>query len=602
MAEQSLADRSDISPDDKWDLSPLFSSESDWEDLFKDLDQRIDGYHNFKGRLHESVSLFKQCLDFDHSLSRDIEKLYTYAHLKNDENTRDQKHTGYYLRAMSLHTRIADASSFITPEIQALDEHLVASVLTDESFKDYRVYLEKILRNKPHTRSQDIEQILAMGSEVFHSSRQIFSQLDNADFHFGTLLDEHGNRVELSHGNFVSFLSKKDRGLRKKAFKQYYRVYDQHKHGLAATLSSSVKKGVFLSRARRFESCRQAALFPDKVDERVYDNLLSTVKDNLAPLFDYLSFRKKALGLSTLRIYDTYVPLVPDVDFSMDYDEAVTTCIKAFAPLGSEYTAILEKGLRGGWVDRYENRGKRSGAYSSGCFDSPPYILMNYRGDTLNSLFTLAHEAGHSMHSHYSRTHQPYPDHGYTIFVAEVASTLNETLLSRYLLDRTDDPRMKAYILNREIDNIRGTLFRQTMFAEFEKIIHQRAENNEALTLEQFQKDYRSLLDTYFGKTMVIDDELSLECFRIPHFYSAFYVYKYATGLSAALSLSANILDKGQPAVDDYLAFLKLGGSLFPLDELRVAGVDMDSPEPVIQAIDHFAHRVEELKALWNSL
>ncbi|MBU1172541.1 MAG: oligoendopeptidase F [Proteobacteria bacterium] len=601
MAATSLPDRKAVPAKDQWDLSPLFATMAQWEFLFENIAERVSGYTQFKGKLHESFSVFIECLDFDHAMGRDLEKIYTYAHLRNDEDTRHQVHTAFYLRAMSLHARISDASSFIIPEIHSLDEDILADYLENPKIKDYRFYLEKILRNKPHTRSKEVEQVLAMESELFQSPRQIFSQLDNADFSFGTMTDNDGNRVELSHGNFISFLSKKERPLRKKTFKQYYKVYEAHKHGLAATLAASVKKDVFISRARKFDSCLTASLFQDKVDQSVYDNLISTVKDNLSPLFNYLEFRKKALNISGLHIYDTHVPLVNHVDFSMDYDEAVTTCIKALSPLGSEYTGILEEGLRGSWVDRYENRGKRSGAYSSGCYDSMPYILMNYRKDAINSLYTLAHEAGHSMHSYYSRKHQPYASHGYTIFVAEVASTLNETLLSRYLLEHTSDPRMKAYIINREIDNIRGTLFRQTMFAEFEKIIHERAENNEALTLKQFQNDYRGLLETYFGKTLVLDDELSLECLRIPHFYSGFYVYKYATGISAALSIAARIMDKGKPAVKDYLKFLKLGGSMYPLDELRIAGVDMNSPGPIVSAIDHFRNLVQELKGLWTT-
>ncbi|GAB6095415.1 oligoendopeptidase F [Desulfatiferula olefinivorans] len=597
MAHDKLPERSEIPQKDQWDLTPLFPSDEAFETLFVEVGERIAGYAAFKGRLHESVDLFKACLSFDDAVSRDVDRLYTFAHLKNDEDTRNQHYNGLYLKAMNLHARLADAASFLVPEIQSLDTTVIEAYLRHPDLADHRFTLEKILRSKPHTRSGEIEQILAMESEVFQSSRQIFSQMDNADFQFGTLEDETGRTVELTHGNFIAFLSKPDRDLRRRAFHQYYTVYDTHKHGLSATLAASVKKDVFLSRVRRHDSCRKAALFADRVDERVYDNLTATVKNNLSPLFDYLSFRKEVLGLSDLHIYDTYVPLSGDVSFHMDYDEAVTTCIEALSPLGRDYTETLGKGLRGGWVDRYENRGKRSGAYSSGCYDSPPYILLNYEPSTLSSLFTLAHEAGHSMHSYYAKKHQPYPTHGYTIFVAEVASTLNETLLGRYLLEKTDDPAMKAYILNREIDNIRGTLFRQTMFAEFETLIHRRAEQNESLTLSRFRSDYRDLLDIYFGNALVIDEELSLECFRIPHFYSPFYVYKYATGISAALSLAADILQEGKPAVDRYLSFLGLGGSMFPIDELKAAGVDMDSPEPVQKAVDHFASQVSALKS-----
>jgi oligoendopeptidase F len=337
-------------------------------------------------------------------------------------------------------------------------------------------------------------------------------------------------------------------------------------------------------------------LFADNVPETVYDNLVRTVRRNLKPLFKYLEFRKSVLGLSELHFYDTYVPIVADIDFHMPYEEAVTLCTEALSPLGEEYIRTLRSGLLHGWVDRYENRGKRSGAYSSGCYDSPPYILLNYEANNLNSLYTLIHEAGHSMHSHYARSHQPYVDHAYSIFAAEVASTFNEDLLTRHLLKRyAGDSRMRAYILNREIDNIRATLIRQTMFAEFESLIHKLAEDNRPLTLEELTGTYGDLLNEYFGDTLTIDPELKLECFRIPHFYSAFYVYKYATGISAALALAEKVVLEGAPARDGYLAFLKLGGSRFPLDALRSAGVDMATPEPVANALSRFETLVDQL-------
>lgn len=504
---------------------------------------------------------------------------------------------------MNLYSRASEASSFIVPEIQTLPEDTINAYIKDASLSDFRFYLEKIVRNKPHTRSPEIEQIMAMASEVTQSPRLAFGQLDNADLSFGTITDESGESVELSHGNFISFLSNPLREIRKTAFKTYYSAYEDHKHTITATLSSSIKKDVFLSRVRHHENCRRASLFADDVSDSVYDNLVSTVRSNLDPLFRYLNFRKKALGLPELHFYDTYVPVVSEVDFNMSYDEAADTCIKALSPLGDDYTSTLEKGFTSGWVDRYENKGKRSGAYSSGCYDSPPYILMNYDSNTINSLYTLIHEAGHSMHSLYSNKHQPYANASYTIFVAEVASTLNEILLGKFLLEKySNDPKMKAYIINREIDNIRGTLFRQTMFADFEHITHTIAEENKPLTLDVFTSEYRKLLETYFGDTMIIDDELCLECLRIPHFYSAFYVYKYSTGIAASVAIANRILTKGQPAVDDYLNFLRLGGSKFPIDELKTAGVDMNSPSPVEDAIRHFGSLVDQLESLWDQL
>jgi len=599
MNENKIPLRSEVKKEDQWDLGHLYKSDDDWEKHYNDVDQKIKGYDDYKGKLNESFELFKAALDFDMEISRQLEKLYTYAHLKNDEDKTNQIYSGMFQKALNLHSRVSEASSFITPEIQSVPDKLLKSFMEKDSVSDYRFMLEKIVRNKPHTRSLEVEQVLAMATEVRQAPMQIFSQLDNADLKFGTIQNDKGKVVELSHGNFISFLTSPSREVRKNAFKTFYQAYEDHKYSISAALSASIKKDCFVSKVKKFKTCREAALFPDNVSVDVYDNLIETVKANLGPLFRYLDFRKKTLGLENLHFYDTYVPVVKEVDFKMPYDEAVEVCLKALAPLGKEYVSILEKGLKGGWVDKYENKGKRSGAYSSGCYDSPPYILLNYNENTINSLFTLIHEAGHSMHSYYSCKNQPYATNSYTIFVAEVASTLNETLLGKYLLDLyKDDPKMKAYIVNREIDNIRGTMFRQTMFAEFEKISHDMAEKNQPLTLDTITGEYKKLLEIYFGDTMVIDDELCLECLRIPHFYSPFYVYKYATGIAAAIAVCDRILSKGGAAIDDYLNFLKMGGSDFPINELKTAGVDMNSPEPVVNAIRHFEGLVNRLETL----
>ncbi|MGM0418154.1 MAG: oligoendopeptidase F [Thermodesulfobacteriota bacterium] len=599
MNENKIPLRSEVKTKDQWNLTHLYNSDSDWEKHYNEVEKSIKKYDAYKGKLNDSFDSFKKALDFDMDVSRQLEKLFTYAHLKNDEDKTNQFYSGMYQKAVNLHSRISEASSFLIPEIQSIPDETIKSFMNKDSVSDYRFYLEKIIRNKPHTRSMEIEQVLAMATEVRQAPMQIFSQLDNADLKFGTIKNDKGESVQLSHGNFISFLTSPSHEIRKNAFKTFYQAYEDHKHSISAALSASIKKDCFVSKVKNFETCREAALFSDNVSVDVYDNLIETVKTNLDPLFRYLDFRKKMLGLDELHFYDTYVPVVKEVEFKMSYDEAVEVCLKALAPLGKEYTSILEKGLKGGWVDKYENKGKRSGAYSSGCYDSPPYILMNYNENTINSLFTLIHEAGHSMHSYYSCKNQPYATSSYTIFVAEVASTLNETLLGKYLLDLyKDDPKMKAYIINREIDNIRGTMFRQTMFAEFEKISHDIAEKNQPLTLDTITGEYKKLLETYFGDTMVIDDELCLECLRIPHFYSAFYVYKYATGIAAAIAISNKILLKGDSAIEDYLNFLKMGGSDFPINELKTAGVDMNSPEPVENAIKHFENLVTQLENL----
>jgi len=596
MAGKMIPHRSETPAEHKWDLTPLFESDERWEAMFVEVETQLSSYQKYNGRLKESVAIFKKAIEFHLGLSRQIEKLYTYAHLKSDEDKSNQFYLGFHQRALNLLTRSSETASYLAPEIQSIPNEIINRYLEDASLAELRFYLEKILRYKPHTRSETEEQILAMSREIANGPSQVFGQLDNVDLKFGTITDDSGNEIELSHGNFTTFLTSAQRELRKKAFFQYYQAYQDHQHTLAATLSNSIKKDYFYSRVRNFNNCRISALFSDNIQETVYDNLVESVKKNLGPLFKYLNFRKKALGLKELHFYDTYVPIIEDVNFRLPYEEAVGVAVSAMAPLGKEYCKVLSEGLLGGWVDRYENRGKRSGAYSSGCYDSPPYILLNYDEHNLNSLYTLIHEAGHSMHSYYSKKYQPYVDHDYTIFAAEVASTFNEDLLSRYLLEvYKDNPKMKAYILNREIDNIRATLFRQTMFAEFEQITHAIVEAHGPLTLDVMTENYHKLLQIYFGDSLVLDPELSFEYLRIPHFYSAFYVYKYATGVSAAIALADKVVSEGETARRAYLDFLKLGGSKFPLDELLDAGIDMRSPDPIERAVTHFEDLVDLL-------
>ena len=603
MTQRTIPARKDIPDEHKWDLEPLFRSDEDWEKGVAEVERRINLYADYKGRLKDSVDVFKAAIDFHLSLTRKMERIYTYAHLKSDEDKSNQFYLGLHQRAVSLHTRASESASFITPEIQAIPYDQMDLFMADDSLAEYKFFLEKILRYKPHTRSQTVEHVLAMSREMANAPTQVFGQLDNVDLNFGSLEDEDGKKIELSHGNFSTFLINPNRDIRRKSFFQYYQAYENHKHTLAATLLHAIKKDLFYSRVRHFDNCRASALFADRIPESVYDNLIETVKSNLAPLFKYLNFRKQALALSDLHFYDTYVPIVTDVTFDTPFEAAVDMSVQALRPLGDEYLKVLKEGLLGGWVDRYENRGKRSGAYSAGSYDSPPYILLNYEAQNINSVYTLMHEGGHSMHSFYSNKHQPYVDHGYTIFVAEVASTFNENLLSRYLLDHyKNDPAKTAYILNREIDNIRATLFRQTMFAEFEKITHRIVEDNAPLTLDVITETYRELLETYFGDTLALDPALSLECLRIPHFYSAFYVYKYATGISAAIALADKVVNEGPSARAAYLNFLKLGGSKFPLDELVDAGVDMQSPEPIQRAIQYFSDLVDRLMDAYQSL
>jgi oligoendopeptidase F len=416
---------------------------------------------------------------------------------------------------------------------------------------------------------------------------------------FGSLKDETGTDTALSQSTFSSFLVKRDRSLRKDAFHQFYAEFKAHQYTLASTLASSIRTDVFHARARHYSSAREAALFRDDVPVAVYDTLISTVRSRLPALFRYYALRKKVLQLDEIHAYDTAVPMVSKIQTRVSFDDAIEKVLSALTPLGEEYCRVLSEGMREGrWCDRYENKGKRSGAFSSSSYQAPPYILMNYKEDVFADVYTLAHEIGHSMHSWYACRNQPFQTYDYPIFLAEVASTFNEELLTHHLLEQTTDPAMRAYLINRQIDDIRGTVYRQTMFAEFEKVAHAMEEQGDALTLDGFRQIYRVLLQDYFGRDFSLDAELDLECLRIPHFYSAFYVYKYATGMSAAVALAHGVLSGERGAVERYLGFLKSGGAEFPLPTLRKAGVDMTQPEPIVQTLDLFERRVEELEAL----
>jgi oligoendopeptidase F len=452
---------------------------------------------------------------------------------------------------------------------------------------------------KAHVLSVPEERLLALGSVALSGYDDAFSQLTDVDMKFGVLIDETGREKPLTQSSFSSFLVKRDPELRKRAFHQFYAEFQDHQYTLAAALAYSVKADVFHARARHYSSALEGALFPDDVPVAVYDGLIQSVRANLKPLFGYFDLRRRALDLRELHHYDTYVPLVPEIETRFTFDQAVETVLDALAPLGNEYVDVLAKGLRSGrWCDRYETKGKRSGAFSSGSYGAPPYILMNYKEDVFADVYTLAHEAGHSMHSWFSQNSQLFQDYEYPIFLAEVASTFNEELLTHHLLRTTSDLKMRAYIINRQIDELRGTLFRQTMLAEFEKIIHAIEESGDALTLDVFRSEYHKLLETYLAENFVLDPELDLECLRIPHFYHAFYVYKYATGISAAVALSQRALSGEPGSVEAYLSFLRSGGSKFPLETLKAAGVDMATPAPIESTLQLFEQRLAELEEL----
>lgn len=594
-----IRERKDVPAADRWDLTEMFADDSAWEVLFREVEERLVGYGAYRGRLGETASILRAALDFDLGLSRDLERLSAYARMSSDEDLGEQEAQARLQRVADLQARAQEAASFLGPEIQAVPGETMRGFLASAELEGYGYLLEQTLRWRPHTRSAEVEEVLAQAAPALGSEGRTFQQLTDADFEFGRVRDAAGRDVPLSHGSFIRFLHSPDRRVRREAYEAYYRQYRLHRNSLAAMLEASARSDFFSARVRGFSSCLAASLFGDDVPESVYLGLIAGVRSGLESLHGYLRLRRERLELDELEIYDTYVPLAGAGDFRMEYDEAVEVCLEALAPLGEEYVGILGRGLRGGWVDRYENRRKRSGAYCCSCYDAHPGILLNYDPESITGLYTLAHEAGHAMHSFLSDRSQPYRYHSYRIFTAEVASTCNEILLSRFLLERRRQDRdLRAYVLNREIDNIRATLYRQTMFAEFELAAHALVEQHSALTLDSMTGIYRGLLEAYFGGIVAIDEFLPLECLRIPHFYSAFYVYKYATGLAAALALAEGVLKAAPGARDAYLDFLSLGGSLPPLECLRAAGVEMTSPEPVQRALGSFSGLVEEFRKL----
>ncbi|TDJ49947.1 MAG: oligoendopeptidase F [Nitrospina sp.] len=591
--------RSQLQERDTWNLKGLYASANDWQADCIALESQLGTYASFAGTLGTSAARLKACLEFDTQLSRTLESIYTYAHLRNDE---DKTHTGHqaeYEKATQLLTRYQQACSFINPELMNIPEATMRDFLNDPELEFFKYHIEKQLRFREHTLSAKEEALLAASSEMARTPQNVFGMLDNTDLNLGQIEDAEKRTVQITHGNFQSLLQNYDRRIRRETFESVYKSYEQHQYTFTALLDGSLKKDMFYARARNYPSVREQALFTENIPVTVYDQLIETVHNNLEPLYKYFAIRKRRLKLDELHIYDCSVPLVENIKWDMNYEKAVITIGEALAPLGEDYVATVTQGLlENRWVDRYECKGKRSGAYSSGCYDSNPFILMNYMDDNINSVYTLAHEAGHSMHSHFSKSHQEYLYADYTIFVAEVASTFNEALLTRYFLNQDIGPDMKIYLLCREIDNFRGTLFRQTMFAEFERDIYTSAEAGNAMTVDSFKDIYNQLLMRYFGSEVTLDPCLALECFRIPHFYFGFYVYKYATGISAAYALAERVTKGGDADLADYLNFLQSGGSKYPIDLLKGAGVDMSSPKPVATALKKFKDLVDELETL----
>jgi oligoendopeptidase F len=598
MTAPKTITRADLPDSDKWDLTHLFSGVDKWTEDFAWIQRTYPKITEWKGRLSESAGTLAASLEFEKSLDLKIERVYHYASLQLAEDNANPEYLARMGQLQNLFTKISEARSFLGPEIQAIPDDNFAQFLEDPALPEWKTALKKIRRMKPHVLSEREERLLALGSSALDGYDDTFSQLTDVDMKFGVLTDEKGEEKPLTQSSYSSFLVKRDHALRKQAFHQFYEEFQDHQFTLASSLAYSVKADVFRARARNYPSALEASLFRDDIPTTVYHGLISAVRNNLAPLFRYYELRRRVLGLTELHHYDTYVPLVPEIDSHVAFDEAIEEILAAFEPLGPEYTTALSEGLRGRWCDRYETKGKRSGAFSSGSFGAPPYVLMNYKSDVFSDVYTLAHEAGHSMHTWFAQREQAFQDYEYPIFLAEVASTFNEELLTHHLLAKTENKKMRAYIINRQIDDIRGTLFRQTMFAEFEKIIHAIEERGDALTLDVFKSEYRVLLQSYFGEGVVLDPQLDLECLRIPHFYNAFYVFKYATGISAAVALAERVLAHEPGSVESYLGFLKSGGAKFPLETLQAAGVDMTTSAPIESTLRLFERRLGELETL----
>ncbi len=599
MADQGkLKVRQDIPDQFKWRLEDIYPNQEQWEKDYRQAQQLAGEATAYQGKLGESPQTLLEALQLEEKLEEINEKINIYAHMRRDEDNADAGSQAMADRAENLNTQVMGALAFVAPEILSLPEATLHNFRNSEpGLGKYEFALAELLRQKPHVLSASEEQLLAQMSEVAQAPGNIFRMLNNADLSFPSIKDETGQEIELTHGRYSQLMESHDRRVRRDTFHALYGTYQKLKNTLGATYSSSVKKDAFFGRARKFPSALQASLFHDNVSQEVYDNLIQAVHQNLEAMHRYVRLRKKVLGVDELHMYDIYTPIVKDIKWEIPYPEAVEYVKQGLAPLGDAYAGIMQEGLNSGWVDVYENKGKTSGAYSWGPYGVHPYVLMNYQ-DNLNNVFTLAHELGHAMHSYFAYREQPYTYAHYTIFTAEVASTVNEALLMNYLLKTVTDHDKKLYLVNYYLEQFRGTVYRQTMFAEFEKITHEKTEAGEALTPELLGQIYYRLNKDYYGPEMVADDEIALEWARIPHFYSAFYVYKYATGFSAATALSRKILNEGEPAVASYLEFLKKGGSDYPLSLLRFAGVDMTTPQPVQEALDIFVQLLDQMEEL----
>ncbi|WP_353097785.1 oligoendopeptidase F [Tissierella praeacuta] len=597
-SNKEIPERKDIQKEYQWDLESMFYDFGEWEKSYNKAKDMAKDFALYKGKVVSSAENFYNVLKDRDELYRITGHLYSYAHMKLDEDTREGKSQELSDKGLGLYVEVEEKTSFLVPEILTLEPNILEGYFQEKpELKLYKQFIEDIMRQKEHILSSREESILAQMGEVGNSPQKIFSMLNNADLKFPTIEDEEGKKVEITHGNFIPLMESKNRDVRKRAFEALYGTYEGFKNTFAAVLNGDLKNNIFNSTIRNYKSSREASLDQNNVLLSVYDNLINSIHNNLDIMYKYMEIRKRALGVKELHMYDLYTPIVKDVDLKIPYEEGVEIVKKALTPLGEEYMKVVEEGFSSRWIDVYENRGKRSGAYSGGSYDSKPFILLNYH-DTLDNVFTVAHELGHSIHSYFTRKTQPFVYGNYSIFIAEVASTANESLLMDYMLDNVKDKNEKLYLLNHYLESFRTTVFRQTMFAEFEKMINEYLESGGALTADYLCETYKDINKLYYGPNMVVDDEIGMEWARIPHFYYNYYVFQYATGYSAAVALSQKILEEGKPAVDRYLNFLKSGSSDYPINVLKSAGVDMTTEEPVNNAMKLFRKLVDEMDKL----
>lgn len=593
-----LPKRSEVSEEYKWCLEDMVSSNEDWQKRYDEIVQLTEGMASYSGKLQESADMLYACLQKRDELNEKLSRLYVYSNMRLHEDSNNSEAQATAEKANSLAIRVSSALSFIEPEISAMPEDVLKNYMaSDNGIALYAAYMDNLLRKKAHILSLEEEKLMAEAAELTGSPENIFAMLNNADIKFPTIKDEKGNEVELTKGNYITFMESKDRRVRKDAFEAMYSTYRKYKNTIATTFTSNIKKDIFNMKARKFNSTCEASLFENNIPVAVYDQLVNTIHKYMPLMHRYVSIRKKMLGLDELHMYDVYTPIVKDVDVAISYEDAKEKVYEALAPMGEEYLGLIKKGFEDKWIDVYENEGKRSGAYSWGTYGVHPYVLLNHQ-DNVNTMFTLAHEMGHALHTYYTTDNQPFIYGDYPTFLAEVASTVNEALLMEHLLKTTEDKNQRLYLINYFMEQFKSTVYRQTMFAEFERITHEVIERGEALTADKLCEMYRDINIQYFGEDMIIDKDVEMEWARIPHFYYNYYVFQYSTGYSAAIALSQKILNEGEEAVEKYKNFLKSGSSEYAIETLKKAGVDMTTAEPIEKALKVFEGLLDEMESM----